>query len=107
MPPARGTLAARAASFCTSCTGELVQKPARCCQPAHHTCPLYLLFPPNFLHVLYMQSFDFFTDRVWIWIGVAAMLFFYLLCNVATFLALKYYSGAQTRASVSDGRSVM
>jgi hypothetical protein len=48
-----------------------------------------------------LEAFGFFTDRKWIWIGVAYDFGFTALVNFAAYLALKYYSGQQRRASVS------
>jgi hypothetical protein len=48
-----------------------------------------------------LQAFGFFTDRKWIWIGVAYDFGFTALVNFGAYLALKYYSGQQRRASVS------
>lgn len=53
-----------------------------------------------------LDSFGFFTDRKWIWIGVGYMIGFYLLMNFLTWVGLRFYSGQQRRASVPDERAL-
>eukprot|EP00878_Enallax_costatus_P047499 GHUV01058290.1.p1 GENE.GHUV01058290.1~~GHUV01058290.1.p1 ORF type:complete len:113 (-),score=19.55 GHUV01058290.1:18-356(-) len=48
-----------------------------------------------------LDTFGLFTSNHWIWAGVGYLIGFTLLMNVLAFLALKYYSGQQQRASVS------
>lgn len=49
-----------------------------------------------------LESLAFFTERKWIWIGVGYCIGFSVVVNLLAFFALKYYSGAKPRASVSD-----
>lgn len=49
-----------------------------------------------------LDTFGFFSSRVWIWAGFAYCIGFTLVTNFLAFLALKYYSGQQERASVPD-----
>jgi hypothetical protein len=49
-----------------------------------------------------LQSFDFFTDRLWIWAGVGGMMAFYVACNILAWAALKFYSGEARKATVGD-----
>lgn len=47
-----------------------------------------------------LDTFGLFSSRAWIWAGVGYLIGFFLLMNVLAYLALKYYSGQQERASV-------
>jgi hypothetical protein len=47
-----------------------------------------------------VQAFGFFTDRYWIWAGVGAMVAFYAVCTILTWVGLKFYSGTPQKATV-------
>jgi hypothetical protein len=48
-----------------------------------------------------LQSYDFFTERYWIWAGVGFMTVFGLVCFILTGVGLKHGNGAHHMATVS------
>ncbi|WIA20601.1 hypothetical protein OEZ85_004985 [Tetradesmus obliquus] len=54
-----------------------------------------------------LDTFGFFHNRAWIWAGFGFLVGFTVLLNFFAFLALKYYSGQQARASVPDEEDLL
>ncbi|DBB03271.1 TPA: hypothetical protein ACH3X3_010666 [Trebouxia sp. C0006] len=52
-----------------------------------------------------LKEFGFFTERYWIWIGVAYLWFFWFVLTTLTVAALKYLDPEKARPSVDDGAS--